>query len=130
MICSNSSWYFVIFSFAPYESGTVIFSTVPCRVWCQAFLGYENFIFLAFADIILLLVYFLQPITTKTFFFVYFDRTTISYSCRMNDRKIASVFFDMLSYTIGNIIFCIFKFNNHRLAEASFLSCLCFNYLD
>jgi len=24
---------------------------------------------------------------------------------------IASVFFDILSYTIGNFIFCIFKFN-------------------
>jgi len=43
---------------------------------------------------------------------------------------IASVFFDMLSYNIENIIFCIFKFNNAarvyqlRLAEANFLSCL------
>jgi len=47
---------------------------------------------------------------------------------------IASVFFDTLSYTIGNIIFCIFKnfeFNliiitarvyKLRLAEANFLS--------
>jgi len=38
---------------------------------------------------------------------------------------LASVFFDILSYTIGNIIFCICKFNNYklRLAEANFLSC-------
>jgi len=27
---------------------------------------------------------------------------------------IASVFLDILSYTIGNIIFCIFKFNNYN----------------
>jgi len=26
---------------------------------------------------------------------------------------IASVFFDILSYNIGNIIFCVFKFNNY-----------------
>jgi len=29
-------------------------------------------------------------------------------------QLIASVFFDILSYTIGNIIFCIFKFNNYN----------------
>jgi len=27
---------------------------------------------------------------------------------------IVSVFFDILSYTIGIIIFCFFKFNNYR----------------
>jgi len=27
---------------------------------------------------------------------------------------IASVFFDILSYTTGNIIFCIFKFDNYN----------------
>jgi len=31
-ILSNSSWYFVFYCFAPYESGTIIFPTVPCRV--------------------------------------------------------------------------------------------------
>jgi len=43
---------------------------------------------------------------------------------------ITSVFFDILSYTIGNIIFCVFKFNKYscnnyklRFAEANFLSC-------
>jgi len=42
---------------------------------------------------------------------------------------IVSVFFDTLSYTIGNIIFCIFKVkiynckgNKLRLAEVNFLS--------
>jgi len=52
---------------------------------------------------------------------------------------IASVFFDILSYTIRNIIFCIFKIlelnfiiisarvYKLRLAEANFRSCLkCF----
>jgi len=51
-------------------------------------------------------------------------------------EMIASVFFDILSYTIGNIIFCIFKnfeFNliiitarvyKLRLAEVKFFSCL------
>jgi len=130
MICSNSSWYFVIFSFAPYESGTIIFSTVPCRVWCQAFCRVRRFYIFGVCWHYIVVSLFTTANNYKNIFFVYFDRTTISYSCRMNDRKIASVFFDMLSYTIGNIIFCIFKFNNHRLAEASFLSCLCFNYLD
>jgi len=48
---------------------------------------------------------------------------------------IASVFYDILSYTIGNIIFCIFKnfelnliiltarVYKLRLAEVNFLSC-------
>jgi len=46
-------------------------------------------------------------------------------------QNIASVFFDILSYTIGNIIFCILKINNYNCkgiktsAEANFLSCLC-----
>jgi len=31
----------------------------------------------------------------------------------MKQRK-ASVFLQILSYTIGNIIFCIFKFNNYN----------------
>jgi len=44
-------------------------------------------------------------------------------------QNIASVFFVILSYTIGNVIFCIFKFKNSnwvyklRLAEVNFLSC-------
>jgi len=42
---------------------------------------------------------------------------------------IASVFFDILYYTIGNIIFCIFKFTTTRiyklrLAKVIFPSCL------
>jgi len=44
---------------------------------------------------------------------------------------LASVFFDILSYTIGNIIFCVFnsiiiaaRVYKLRLAEADFLSCL------
>jgi len=60
---------------------------------------------------------------------------TIAYSCDRNDQKIGG---ETLSYTIGNIIFCIFKnfeFNliiitarvyKLRLAEVNFLSCLIF----
>jgi len=31
-IFCNSSGYFVFYSFPPYQSGTVIFPTLPCRV--------------------------------------------------------------------------------------------------
>jgi len=69
-------------------------------------------------------------------FFNMYNRTTISYSWHRNDRKIGvkSVLF-AISYTIGNIIFCIFKnfelnliiitarVYKLRLAEANFLSC-------
>jgi len=35
----------------------------------------------------------------------------------------ASVFFDILSYTIGNIIFLIFKFNNYNCKGIQTLAC-------
>jgi len=56
-------------------------------------------------------------------------------------QVIASVFFDILPYTIGHIIFCIFKnfvlnliiitarVYKLRLAAVSFLSCLIYNLL-